>query len=188
MLVLWGDMNKKKALDAIAREIEKCGVCQEDKIGVAVPGEGNPDSRIVFIGEAPGKKEAVSGRPFIGRSGQFLRRLIREILGLDDLKDVYITSPVKYLPEHGTPKPSEIAHGRIHLMEQLDIINPHMIVLMGNVSVRGVLNEMIPVKSRHGEVIERDGMKYFLTLHPAAGIRFPSLKNIIEDDFRRLKN
>ena len=180
-------MKKQKKLEAIAKEIERCLICKENKIGVAVPGEGNPDASIVFIGEAPGKKESVTGKPFIGRSGQLLRKMIRDILKLDDLNDVYITSPVKYLPVHGTPRPSEIAHGRTHLMKQLDIINPQIIVLMGNVSIRGVLQEMIPVKSRHGEIIERDGRRYFLTLHPAAGLRFPPLKALLAEDFSNLQ-
>ena len=180
-------MDKQKALNEIAKEIEECEECKVNKVGIAVPGEGNPDAKLVFIGEAPGKNEAKSGKPFIGRSGQFLRKMIRNFLNLDDIKDVFITSPVKYLPAHGTPRPSEINHGRLHLMKQLDIINPQIIVLMGNVAIRGVLSEMIPVKSRHGEIIERDGKRYFITLHPAAGIRFPSLKTIIEEDFRMLK-
>ena len=82
-------VTKQLQLDQIASEIDNCKICKKDKIGVAVPGEGNPDADIVFIGEAPGKQEAVNGRPFIGRSGQLLRNLIREI-GLDDIKDVYI--------------------------------------------------------------------------------------------------
>lgn len=181
------DMKKQRALYKIDKEIGECEVCKENKIGIAVPGEGNPNAKIVFIGEAPGKKESVTGKPFIGKSGQFLRKMIREILELDDIKDIYITSPVKYLPVHGTPKPAEIAHGRVHLMKQLEIINPKIIVLMGSVAIRGVLEEMIPVKNRHGEIIERDGIKYFLTLHPAAGLRFPVLKVIIEEDFRKLR-
>ena len=171
----------------VAEEIANCEICRENKIGIAVPGDGNPDAHIVFIGEAPGKKESVTGKPFIGRSGKNKRKMIREILGLDDLKDVYITSPVKYLPVHGTPIPSEIAHGRIHLIKQLEIINPQIVVLMGNVAIKGVLDEMIPIKKRHGEIIEKDGRRYFLTLHPAAGLRFPPLKKIIEEDFIFLK-
>src|SRR5205814_7925733 len=105
----------------IVDEIVTCPICPVGKSGKAVPGEGNPDADIVFIGEAPGKQEAASGRPFIGRSGQLLRNLIRSI-GLDDEKDVYITSPVKYLPDRGTPTSQDIAHGRIHLMKQFEVI------------------------------------------------------------------
>ena len=180
-------MNKQKALDEITKEIEQCEVCKVGKIGVAVAGEGNPDADVVFIGEAPGKTEAKTGRPFIGRSGQLLRSMIRDVLGLDDLKDVYITSPVKYLPEKVTPTPAEIAHGKTHLDKQLAIVDPKIVVLMGAVAAQGVLGEKIAVKTEHGKVIERNGKKYFLTVHPAAGLRFPPLRETFEEDFQKLR-
>src|SRR3712207_3427188 len=123
-------MNKQTALDEIAKEIENCEVCKIGKSGKAVSGEGNPDADIVFIGEAPGKTEALTGRPFIGRSGKLLRSLITSI-GLKE-EDVYITSPVKYLPDKGTPSLSDIAHGRLHLIKQFDVIDPKLIVLLGS--------------------------------------------------------
>jgi uracil-DNA glycosylase family 4 len=180
-------MNKQQALDEIAKEIEQCAACKQGKIGVAVPGEGDPDADIVFIGEAPGKTEAKTGRPFVGRSGQLLRSLIRDVLGLDDEKDVYITSPVKYLPERGTPTPADIAHAKTHLGKQLAIIEPEIIVLMGSVAAQGVLGEKIAVKTEHGKVIERNGKKYFITVHPAAGLRFPPLRETFEEDFQKLR-
>src|SRR5512147_352721 len=67
-------MDKLRALRKIAGEIARCPLCKKGGTGKAVPGEGNPDARIVFVGEAPGKEEAAAGRPFIGRSGRFLRR------------------------------------------------------------------------------------------------------------------
>jgi uracil-DNA glycosylase family 4 len=180
-------MNKQKALDEIAKEIEQCAVCKQAKIGRAVAGAGNPDADIVFIGEAPGKTEAKTGQPFVGRSGQLLRSMVREVLGLDDQKDVYITSPVKYLPERGTPTPADIAHGKTHLDKQLAIIDPKIIVLMGSVAVQGVLGEKIPVKTEHGKVIERNGKNYFITVHPAAGLRYPPLRETFEEDFQKLR-
>lgn len=179
-------MTKQQQLDAVRKEIESCEVCKRDKIGVAVPGEGNPDAAIIFVGEAPGKKEAMTGEPFIGRSGKLLRKMIQGI-GLDDMKDVYITSPVKYLPERGTPTPADIAHGRIHFQKQVAIINPQILVLMGSVAIQGTLERKIPVKTHHGEIVEKEGRKYFITLHPAAGLRFPKLKKLSEEDFKKLK-
>jgi uracil-DNA glycosylase family 4 len=180
-------MDKQAALDEITKEIEQCEVCKVDKIGVAVSGEGNPDADVVFIGEAPGKQEAKTGRPFIGPSGKLLRSLIRDVLGLDDLKDVYITSPVKYLPIKITPKPVEIAHGKTHLDKQLAIVDPKIIVLMGGVAAQGVLGEKVAVTSEHGKVLERNGKKYFITVHPAAGLRFPPLKETFKEDFQKLR-
>lgn len=179
-------LNKLKELEEIAREIEECSTCKIGKSGRAVPGEGNPDAKVVFIGEAPGRTEAQTGRPFVGRSGKFLRSLINEV-GLKE-EEVFITSPVKYLPDRGTPTPIDIEHGRIHLQKQLDIIDPKIIVLLGGVATLAILEEKIPVKKRHGEIISRNDRKYLITLHPAAGIRFPPLKILIIDDFKKLKS
>src|SRR5689334_19698496 len=113
-------MNKQKELDKVAKEIESCRICKIGKSGKAVVGEGSPDAEIVFIGEAPGKNEAIAGRPFIGRSGKYLRSQIASV-GLKE-SEVYITSPVKYLPDRGTPTSVDIRHGKIHLDKQLAII------------------------------------------------------------------
>lgn len=181
-------MNKQQELNKIAQEIERCQVCKVGKSGKAVPGEGNPDAGIAFIGEAPGKTEAATGRPFIGRSGQLLRSLIREI-GLDE-SDVYITSPVKYLPDRGTPTPSDIAHGREHLMKQLAVIQPKFVVLLGRVAAEGVLQKKVAVVKERGNVIEeKDGIKYFLTYHPAAALRFPvKFKALLKEDFLKVRS
>lgn len=181
-------MNKQQELNKIAKEIENCKICKVGKNGMAVPGEGNPDAEVVFIGEAPGRQEAATGRPFIGRSGQLLRNLIRGI-GLDDEKDVYITSPVKYLPDRGTPTSADIAHGRIHLMKQFAVIQPKFVMLLGRVAAEGVLEKKVKVATEHGQIIEeKDGIKYFLTLHPAAALRFPQkYKPSLEEDFKKLQ-
>ncbi|HWY78977.1 MAG TPA: uracil-DNA glycosylase, partial [Candidatus Sulfotelmatobacter sp.] len=161
-------MDKQKALEKIAKEIETCDTCKVGKSGKAVPGEGNVDADVIFIGEAPGRQEAATGRPFIGRSGQLLRSLIRGI-GFDDERDVYITSPVKYLPDRGTPTSQDIAHGRIHLMKQFAVIQPKVVMLLGRVASEGVLQKKVAVASEHGRIVaEKDGIKYFLTFHPAA--------------------
>lgn len=177
-------MDKKEALDRLSGEIEKCGICSEDSSGKAVFGEGDANAKIVFVGEAPGKEEAKTGRPFVGRSGQFLRSLISRI-GLKE-SEIYITSPVKYLPNKGTPTKKQIEHSRGHFLRQLEIINPKLIVLLGATAALATLNEKIPVNKRHGQVIERDSKYYFLTFHPAAPLRFPPLRKTMEQDFQKL--
>ncbi len=179
-------MNKKEALEKIAQEISVCKICKRASLGVPVPGEGNPNAKIAFIGEAPGKTEAATGRPFVGRSGKLLRACIQE-LGLDDLKGVYITSTVKYLPKAGTPDKKQIVHGMAHLEKQLEIIDPKIIVLLGATAGFGVLGEPIPVAKMHGKVLDREGKRYFISYHPAAILRFPKLKKFFLSDFRKLK-
>lgn len=176
---------KQQKLDAIAEEIKNCRTCKRDKVGVAVPGEGNPDAEVVFIGEAPGKQEADTGRPFIGRAGKILRELIKGA-GLEE-KDIFITSPVKYLPKHVTPIPEEVAHGRTHLFAQLNVIEPKVIVLLGRVAVFAVLQQSISVSQVHGTVVEKNGRRYFIAYHPAAMLHSPKTKELLEEDFRKLK-
>ncbi len=176
---------KQLALEAIAKKIERCSICKKDKVGLPVPGEGNADADIVFLGEAPGKKEAVSGRPFIGPAGKVLRGLIADA-GLKD-ENVFITSPVKYLPKHVTPTPEEVAHGRRHLMDQLNVIEPKIIVLMGRVAALAILQKDIQVAKVHGTITEQDGRKYLITYHPAAPLYSPKVREKLVKDFKILK-
>lgn len=179
-------ISKQQRLDDIAITIERCRKCKKDKIGKAVPGEGNPNAEIVFIGEAPGRQESESGRPFIGRSGQLLRGLIRESGLLES--NVFITSPVKYLPKRGTPTQSDIDHGREHLIAQFSVIQPKIVVLLGSTACKAVLGEAKKVLLDHGSIIENEGRKYLITIHPAAVLRFPKYKPLIIEDFKKLQS
>lgn len=178
-------MNKLKELQELEKKMAKREFYTNHFIGKMVFGEGNVDARIMFVGEAPGKQEAENGRPFIGRSGQLLRKFIRSLELAEE--DVYITSPVKYLPKHGTPKKKEIEQARVDFMKQIDIIDPQIIVLLGKTAIYAVLEEDIPILKNHGDIIERGGRTYLLTLHPAAGLRFPKYQKLIQEDFSKLK-
>ncbi len=178
-------MDKASALRKIAEEIERCEECQRDKTGKAVPGEGNPNATVMLVGEAPGKKEAETGKPFVAQSGRVLDRLLSQIGLTRD--DVYLTSPVKYLPQRGAPTQQDIIHGRTHLLKQINIIDPQLVVLMGRVAAQAVLDQPVPIKREHGRVVEKDGRTYFLTFHPAAILHDPSLRKDMEEDFQVLR-
>jgi len=178
-------MTKEQKLQDIAREIESCDACKVGKHGMAVPGEGNANADVFFVGEAPGRTEAENGRPFIGRSGKLLRKMIAEA-GLTD-SEVYITSPVKYLPDYITPTPKDIEHGKTHFDRQVEIVDPKIIVLLGRVASLAVLNKKISVVAEHGNIIEDNGRKYFITVHPSAALRFKKMKATLEEDFKNLK-
>jgi len=178
-------MDNKEKLEHIARQIRACKECKIGTTGLPVPGEGNAEAKIVFIGEAPGKEEAKTGRPFVGRSGKLLRSLIKEI-GLQE-QEVFITSPVKYLPKQGTPSSVMIAHGRLHLETQLRVIQPKLLVLLGRVASEAVLGRSLPVSIHHGRMLSKNGMHLFLTYHPAAAIRFRKFDALIRSDFSRLR-
>lgn len=178
-------MDKQRELEKIAKEIAECKICKVGKIGKAVPGEGNPKAKVMFVGEAPGRLESETGRPFVGRSGKLLRKMIEEV-GLKE-SEVYITSPVKYLPKRGTPLPSDIEHGKIHFDKQVEIINPKIIVVLGSVAAVAILGEKIPIVKMHGQIIERNGRKIFITFHPSYILRFQRDLPRFKEDFEKIK-
>lgn len=184
-------MGKQNALGKIAREIEDCKICKIGKIGKAVPGEGSAEAKIMFVGEAPGRLEAETGRPFVGRSGKLLRKMIEEV-GLSE-NEVYITSPVKYLPKRGTPLASDIEHGKIHFDKQVEIINPKIIVVLGSVAAQAVLNEKIPILKMRGKIVDHpstnsgSSRKVFITFHPSYILRFQRDLPKFREDFQKIK-
>ena len=192
-------MNKAQELKRIADEIKNCKECKLNKTGLVVPGEGHPNAKIVFVGEAPGYQESRTGKPFIGRSGQFLSQLLDEISL--DRKDVFITSPVKYYPvklntkkskrsrdkSGRAPTEKEINHGKIHLLKQLEVIKPQMIVLLGRVATKALIGKASDLVDRtHGTTLQANGYKFFFTYHPAAAMRFPRIKILMQADFKKL--
>ena len=177
---------KNRLLNKVAKEIASCKICKIGKVGKPVPGEGNVNAGVMFIGEAPGKQEAATGRPFIGRAGKVLRGLIEQA-GLKQ-EDVFITSPVKYLPEYVTPKPSDIEHGRTHLFKQLDIIQPKIVVLLGNVAVQALLHQKMAIAKEHGKIVKRDGITYLITYHPAAPLYSPQVRAFLKKDFKKFSS
>ncbi len=179
-------MDRKRALQKIAAEIARCTLCKKGGAGKPVPGEGNPDAGIVFVGEAPGKEESKTGRPFIGRSGRFLRRIMKDI-GLDDA-EVFITSPCHYRPLHGAPSRQAILHGRTHLLGQLEVIGPDIVVLLGKTACSALLDTAVEVSREHGTIVRKDGRTHLITLHPAYAMRFPEGKSQFIADFLKLKN
>jgi len=178
-------MDKKRALKKIAAEIAACPLCKRGGTGSVVAGEGDPDAAVLFVGEAPGKEEAKTGRPFVGRSGKFLRQAMKDI-GLTD-EEVFITSPAHYLPLRGTPSKETVLHGREHLMKQLAVIDPKIIVLLGATACLAVLDKKIELSEGHGTTIRKDGRTILVTVHPAYAMRFPVGRKRFFGDFQKLK-
>ncbi|MCL5440384.1 MAG: NUDIX domain-containing protein [Candidatus Marsarchaeota archaeon] len=149
-----------------------------------VPGEGAVDARIMFIGQAPGAEEDISRRPFTGRSGRFLDRLLR--IARLERGSVYITSVVQFFPpKNRVPTEAEIALCKPFLKRQIEIVEPKIIVLLGALAAREMLG-IEGISKYRGETIERDGIKYFVSLHPAAAIRIRKNIRVMEGDFRKL--
>ncbi len=177
-----------KRLNQLHRKTRVCKKCGLYKTRThAVPGEGLSRAKIMFIGEAPGRTEDETGRPFIGRCGKLLTELI-ESMGLKR-KSTFITSPVKCRPpKNRKPKQKEIDTCMPYLEKQIKIIKPKVIVLLGNTAIKTILGKMDGINKIHGKTVRRDGSLYFLTFHPAAGIRATRNKVKLQQDFKKLKN
>ncbi len=179
-------ISKETQLKRIEQEIEKCPVCSKSGKGKLVPGAGSASAELMFVGEAPGKNEIITGQPFVGRAGKVLDELIKSV-GLDR-NDIFITSAVKYLPKnYVTPQPEDIIHGRTHLFKQIEVIQPKVIVLLGNIASQSILQEKFFIGKDHGKIIEKNNLIYFISYHPAAPLYSPKLREIIFKDFKKLK-
>jgi uracil-DNA glycosylase family 4 len=176
-------MKKEKEMKKIEEEIRKCKICRKGKFGLPVPGEGNLDAKIFFVGMAPGRNESKVGRPFVGMAGKNLEKFLKSI----NLRreEVYLTSPVKYYPGKRNLKDEEILHGMKHLKKQVEIVNPKIIVLLGEVAYFGFFEKKEKITKIHGKIFYKDGRVFFVTFHPAAA-RFPKIKSLMQEDFRKL--
>lgn len=175
--------NKEKLLDNLKNKIinDKKLPLQESNL---VFGEGSPEAEIFFIGEAPGLKEDQLVRPFVGRSGQLLTKTI-ESLGLKR-EDVYISNIVKKRPpENRDPLPSEIEAYKPYLKEQIEIINPKIIVTLGRFS----MNYFIPtakISRDQGKIFKVDNYLIIPMFHPAAALRGTTTLNQFQKSFKKL--
>lgn len=162
-------------------------------------GHGNLNSSIILIGEAPGAKEIEIGEPFVGQAGKHLEEFI-QILNIKR-EDIYITNVVKYRPtkenpktgrlSNRTPSSKEIDKFREYLYEEIDIINPKIVVTLGNIPLKAIFNEDLKIGQIHGNIMGKQikGIDYnvFPLYHPAAIIYRRELKDIYISDLLELK-
>ncbi|MGB9937829.1 MAG: uracil-DNA glycosylase [Methanobacterium sp.] len=175
---------KLKELCEVANTCIKCPL-HESRTKV-VFGEGPDDARIMLIGEAPGKNEDETGRPFIGMAG----RLLDEILHEADLdrSEIYITSIVKCRPENNRKpkKPEYSTCIDLYLNKQIELINPDIIGLLGNSALYAVIGQK-NIKQIHGKVYNLNGRKYMALFHPAAALYSRVLLPQLKEDMITLK-
>ncbi|MCE5277637.1 MAG: uracil-DNA glycosylase [Planctomycetaceae bacterium] len=179
---------KSAALEALSQQIAACRKCSlaADRAN-PVPGEGNPDAQLVFVGEAPGADEDRTGHPFVGRAGDLLTKMIAA-MGLTR-QDVYICNMVKCRPpENRTPTPQEIQACWGHLAAQLQIIRPRVIVTLGNPATQNLLQTTVGITRLRGQwqtlgdaIPALAGTPVMPTFHPAYVLR-----NYSEDTRRKV--
>jgi DNA polymerase len=174
-------------LEGIAKEVSRCKRCRLHQVRHrAVPGEGPTHAKILVLGRNPGREEDVQGRPFVGRAGKFLDRLLNSA-GLSR-EQVYITNPVKcFTPANRSPRTDEVLACKPFLDEQIRVLKPRLVVTLGNLALQVMLGERLAISRCHGKTFRRDKMLIFCTYHPAAGIRFPHIRKALEEDFGKLK-
>lgn len=178
-------MRKKAELGKLNQDIRNCKKCDLWKTRKnAVPGEGPINAKIMFLGQAPGAEEDKTGRPFVGRAGQFLNQLLK--IAKIKREKIFITSPIKcFPPKNRKPAKKEIEICLPYLKKQITIINPQKFVLLGEVAFSVFFPKEKLGKFR-GQWIQKGGKLYFPTYHPAAGLRFPKIRKILEEDFKNL--
>ena len=178
-------MKAEKVLKEIAQQTSVCTRCKlHYSRRKAVPGAGNPQSEIMFVGEGPGFHENQQGLPFVGAAGQFLDELLAEA----NLKreDVFITNVVKCRPPgNRDPQPEELEACRPYLERQIAAINPDVIVTLGRFSMGNYIRNG-KISSIHGRSFWSNGRMIIPMYHPAAALHQPSLRSVVVEDFKKL--
>jgi DNA polymerase len=175
----------EQALAGIASEVRACTRCALHRGRTnAVPGEGNPLSDVLLVGEGPGAREDATGQPFVGPAGQLLNELLRAIGWARE--DVFVANVVKCRPPgNRDPEPEEIAACAGYLDRQEGVLDPAVIVTLGRHSLRRYLPEA-RISSVHGQLRRAGGRFVFPMYHPAAALHQSSLRETLFADVRRL--
>ena len=180
-------MKEQSSLEIIQQDIKACKKCELcNTRNNAVPGIGDKNADVVFIGEAPGKNEDLHGEPFIGTAGKRLDDAL-ENAGLTR-SNVYITNIVKCRPPNNrVPNDTEKSMCNNYLEEELRIINPKIICLLGNTSFYSILGGK-EISKNHGQIVYKNNRVYFITFHPAATIYNQKLLDVFKNDIKKLVN
>lgn len=177
---------KREAMEKVRPDLQGCDRCrlcgQRTNL---VFGVGNADARLMFIGEAPGADEDRQGEPFVGRAGQLLTHII-EAMGLERA-DVYIANILKCRPPgNRNPQPDEIIHCLPFLRHQIDIIQPEILVFLGNIAAQTLLQTTEGIGRLRGKFQEYRGIKAMCTYHPAYLLRNPDAKKLVWEDVQKV--
>ncbi|MEG2982805.1 MAG: uracil-DNA glycosylase [Raoultibacter sp.] len=173
-------------LEEMRAQVQSCQKCALAQGRTQVVfGVGNPDARVMIIGEAPGKNEDLQGEPFVGAAGKYLNELL-EHAGLVR-EDIFIANVLKCRPPaNRNPSPEEIEMCAPFLREQTRTIDPDIIVTLGNFSTKFILKTDRGITGLHGKLYQAGKFKVFPIFHPAAAIYDRSKRDALEADFRTL--
>lgn len=179
-------LSSAERLLQMQKKAANCALCELRKTcSQVVFGEGNSSARLMLVGEGPGADEDRLGRPFIGRAGQLLNR----ILEAAEIKreDIYITNVVKCRPpSNRLPLQPEVDACNPYLRAQIELIKPEMILCLGALATRTLYDKNAAITRVRGQWKEIDGIRTLATFHPAALLRDPSKKKPTWEDFKKI--
>jgi len=175
-------------LTRLQQIVSECHLCELSKQRQKVVfGEGNPQARLLFVGEGPGATEDSTGRPFVGRAGEVLTKMIENVLHIPR-SDVYIANIVKCRPPHNrVPSEAEALTCRPYLQKQIELIAPEIIVTLGATAYRYLTNDNSPISKVRGHIIQMPNYTVVPTFHPSYLLRNPSAKKEALADLLKIK-
>jgi DNA polymerase len=178
--------NKQKLLEDLEKKVLKCEKCKLYKTRTnLVFGEGNADAQLMFVGEAPGRDEDLQGKPFVGRAGKLLDKIIKAM----NLKreDIYIANILKDRPPNNrNPKDEEIEACKPFLLEQIKIIQPKVICALGSFAARELLETEEAISKLRGRFHNYKNIRLMPTYHPAYLLRNPQAKREVWEDMKKI--
>lgn len=185
-VVARGSDNHAAALQSVREEIGDCKRCKLcEKRTHIVFGVGDPNARLMFIGEGPGRDEDLQGEPFVGRAGQLLTKMI-EAMGLKR-PDVYIANIVKCRPpDNRYPEPDEVETCLPFLIRQVEAIRPRVLITLGNLATQTILQTKTGITALHGTFRDYLGIPLMPTYHPAFLLRNPNMKRPCWEDLQKV--
>ncbi len=169
-------------------EMKACTRCAElvANRNNVVPGAGNPEAQVMFVGEAPGRDEDLQGLPFVGQAGKLLDSLL-EHAGFSR-GEVFIANCLKCRPpENRDPQQAELDNCREYLLAQIAVIEPRIIAPLGNFGLKTLVTDKYTIGQVHGTPVKKSGVLFFPLYHPAAALRNPKLRETLMTDFMKLK-
>ncbi|MDG2307312.1 MAG: uracil-DNA glycosylase [Candidatus Binatia bacterium] len=174
-------------LGALRSELGDCSRCRLSATRTQIVfGTGNPDARIVFVGEGPGRDEDQQGQPFVGRAGALLTDIIEKGMKIDR-SEVYICNVVKCRPpDNRNPEPEEVSACSPFLIRQIELVKPEVIVALGKFAAQTLLQTTRPITRLRGEWHEYHGIALMPTFHPAHLLRNPSFKRQVWEDIQQV--
>ncbi len=183
------DLSLPNTLETLQKQAQNCHLCELSKSRQRVVfGEGNPHADILFIGEAPGATEDSSGKPFVGRSGELLTKMIENVLKISR-SDVYITNIVKCRPPNNQiPTPTQAHTCQPYLLKQIELIKPKLIVTLGATAYHYLTGDETGITKIRGTVHKQNGYTLIPTYHPSYLLRNPSAKKEVFEDLLKVKD